>query len=67
MKLNILKKESIVGDIMDSETLLITIRSLRLFINLNEDLIKGEKLLMYSKVDKMVEMVQHARIRSKMK
>lgn len=50
---------------MDSETLLITVRSLRLFINFNEDLITGEKLLMYDEIDEMVATIQCARARRK--
>ena len=52
---------------MESEMLIIQLKSLKLFIGLNEDIITGEKLLCYQKIDKMVGIVERSRIRRKIK
>lgn len=52
---------------MESEMLIIQLRYLKLLIGENSDVITGEKLICYSRIDSMIEMVNHARIRRKMR
>jgi hypothetical protein len=51
---------------MESEMLIIQLKNLKLLIGNNPDVITGEKLICYSRIDSMIEMMNHARIRGKM-
>jgi len=51
---------------MESEMLLIQLKNLKLLIGENKDVLIGEKLICYSRIDSMIEMMNHARIRKKM-
>jgi len=52
---------------MENEELILELKKLKLYISQNSDLITGEKLLCYADIDKIISMLNHARIRRRMK